>query len=76
MVEAGGDDFLIRKSTMIVKNKRNIDEVYEREKKVSYTISLLEVDLDDFDDSNLAKERMVRSAGQLTERRANAELSK
>ena len=36
MVEAGGaDGIIIRKQTMIVKNSNDIDDVYDREKKVS-----------------------------------------
>jgi len=42
MVQASdaGADFLIRKSTFIVKNTRSIDEVYLREKKVSHAVVL------------------------------------
>lgn len=35
MVEAEGQDFIIRKQTMIVKNNKTIDEVYRRDAKVS-----------------------------------------
>ena len=36
MVERNhADDFIIHKSTFIVKNERKLDDVYKREKKVS-----------------------------------------
>lgn len=34
------DNFIIRKETMIVKNHRNIDEVYQRDASVSHDSSL------------------------------------
>ena len=48
MVEgAGSEGLIIRRQTFIVKNERSIDEVYNRESKVSFAVSLVFVLLPD-----------------------------
>ena len=41
MVDSVENKFLIRKQTFIVKNKRSLDDVYRREKKVRCALSCL-----------------------------------
>ena len=75
MVEAngGGGGFVIRKQTMIVKNERSIDDVYQRESKVSQSLIYF-TRVCAF--SNLARVLMVRSVEQLTEKLVKEELSR
>lgn len=76
---ASNNNFLIRKETMIVKNNKNIDEVYNRESKVTNynngcgsvpNFVLLSYH------SNLEKAHMAKSVLAFTSKVAVVELSR